>query len=131
MVLCDKKFPIKLKGKFYRCAIRPALLYGSECWPIKKIHEQKMEVAEMRMLRWMCGNTIMNRIKNKEFREKLGVAPLFEKMRENRLRWFEHVQRKTLDSPVRRIESIIVEGKRNRGKRKKTWVEKIKNDLSE
>ncbi|XP_057535470.1 uncharacterized protein LOC130813645 [Amaranthus tricolor] len=42
-VLCDKKFPSKLKGKFYRVAIRPALLYGSECWSIKKNFEHKME----------------------------------------------------------------------------------------
>ena len=53
-VLCDKKIPNKLKGKFYRVAIRPAFLYGTECWPVKKIFEHKMEVTEMRMLRWMC-----------------------------------------------------------------------------
>ena len=46
-VLCDRKFSIRLKGKFYRSAIRPALLYGTKYWPVKKIHEQKMEVAEM------------------------------------------------------------------------------------
>ena len=51
-------------------------------------------------------------------------------MHENRLRWFGHVQRKTIDSPIRRIESIIVEGKRSLGRLKKTWVEHIKNDLS-
>ena len=50
------------------------------------------------MLRWMCGYTKMDRIKNQEFREKLGVAPLSAKMCENRLRWFGHVQRKTADS---------------------------------
>ena len=52
-------------------------------------------------------------------------------MRENRLRWFEHVQRKPIEAPVRRIETIIVEGKRSRGRPKKTWVEQIKDDLSE
>ena len=28
-VHCDKKFPRRLKGKFYRVAIRPVLLYGT------------------------------------------------------------------------------------------------------
>ena len=69
----------------------------------------------------MCGNTMMDRIRNQEFREKLGVAPLSAKMRENRLRWFGHVQRKTHDAPVRRIECIIVEGKRSRGRPRRTW----------
>jgi hypothetical protein len=34
-VLCDPRVPLKLKGKFYRIAIRPAMLYGAECWPTK------------------------------------------------------------------------------------------------
>jgi hypothetical protein len=34
-VLCDPKVPLKLKGKFYRIAIRPTMLYGAEYWPTK------------------------------------------------------------------------------------------------
>jgi hypothetical protein len=30
-VLCDKRVPQKLKGKFYRTAIRPTMLYSAEC----------------------------------------------------------------------------------------------------
>ena len=31
------------------------LLYGLEAAPLKKSEEKKMDVAEMRMLRWMVG----------------------------------------------------------------------------
>jgi len=30
-VLCDRRVQQKLKGKFYRTTIRPAMLYGAEC----------------------------------------------------------------------------------------------------
>jgi hypothetical protein len=35
-VLCDPMVPLKLKGKFYRTAIRPAMLYGVKYLPIKR-----------------------------------------------------------------------------------------------
>ena len=34
-VICDRKVPLKLKGKFYRSAIQPAMLYETECWAVK------------------------------------------------------------------------------------------------
>jgi hypothetical protein len=50
-VLCDKKVPNKLNDKFYRTAIRPAMMYDAKYWATKGQHVQKMSVAEMRMLR--------------------------------------------------------------------------------
>jgi hypothetical protein len=50
-VLCDPKVPLKLKGKFYRTVIQPAILYGAKCWPTKRRHVQQLSVAKMRMLR--------------------------------------------------------------------------------
>ena len=35
-VLCGKRVPQKLKGKFYRTTIRPGMLYGTEYWPTKR-----------------------------------------------------------------------------------------------
>jgi hypothetical protein len=34
-VLCDPRVPLKVKGKFYRTAIRSAMLYGAEYWHTK------------------------------------------------------------------------------------------------
>ena len=64
-VFIDKKFPSRLKGKFYRVAIRLTLLYGTECWPVKKVFEQRMEVTEMCILRWMYGKSMMDKIKTR------------------------------------------------------------------
>ena len=75
-----------IKGKFYRTTIRPAMLYGSECWALKRKHEHKMKVTEMRMLRWMCGHTIKDRIYNDHIRHRVGVASIAEKMVESRFR---------------------------------------------
>ncbi|KAD3338158.1 hypothetical protein E3N88_33679 [Mikania micrantha] len=122
-ILCDKRFPEKLKGKFYRVAVRPAMMYGSDVWPIKKTQQRKLESAEMRMLRWMCGHTRLDRIRNEVIREKLEIACISDKVREGRLRWFGHVRRRNLLAPVRRVESLIVEGKRSRGRPRLTWEE--------
>ena len=40
-VICDKKFSRRLKGKSYRIAIKLALLYGTECWPVKKVFNRR------------------------------------------------------------------------------------------
>ncbi|KAK8957379.1 hypothetical protein KSP39_PZI000616 [Platanthera zijinensis] len=129
-ILCDRKVPLKLKGKLYRTAIRPAMLYGSECWAVNCVHEQKMGVTEMRMIRWMCGHTRLDKIRNESIREKTEVTPISEKMREARLRWFGHVQRRPLETPARRCESLVTRHvRRGRGRPIKTWNETIKKDM--
>ncbi|KAM1766551.1 hypothetical protein ACFX12_044752 [Malus domestica] len=129
-VLCDRRMPLKLKGKFYRTAIRPAMLYGTECWAVKHQHVHKMGVAEMRMLRWMCGHTRKDKIRNEDIRGKVGVAEIEGKMRENRLRWFGHVQRRPTDAPIRRCDyGTEVQGRRGRGRPRKTLEETLRKDL--
>ncbi|KAI0519248.1 hypothetical protein KFK09_006690 [Dendrobium nobile] len=105
-LLCDRNVPLKLKEKFYKIVVRPAMLYGAECWPLKEKHNTKLSVAEMRMLRWMSGFTLRDRIRNEHIREKVGVAPVEDKIRESRLRWFCHIKRRPSDDPVRRVEVL-------------------------
>ena len=50
--------------------IRPTLLYGPECWPIKRFHIQRMRVAEIRMICWICGHTRLDKIRNEVIRAK-------------------------------------------------------------
>ncbi|PHT45675.1 hypothetical protein CQW23_14833 [Capsicum baccatum] len=85
-----------------------------------------MKVAEMRMLRWMCGLTRGDRVRNETIREKVGVTPVECKMREVRLRWFGHVKRRGMDAPV------VLDGfRRGRGRPKKYWGEVIRRDMEQ
>ncbi|VFQ93999.1 unnamed protein product [Cuscuta campestris] len=76
------------------------MLYGAECWAVKKTHVRRLHAAEMRMLRWMCGKTRLDRISNEVIRRQVGMAPVEDKLREARLRWFGHVRRRDADAPV-------------------------------
>ena len=92
------------------------MLHGTKCCAIKRYHAQKMSVAKMRMSRWMCGNTRRDKVRNEDIRTKIGVASIEEKMRENRLRWFDHVRRRPTNVPVHRVECIkLGQVKRARG----------------
>ena len=109
------------EGKFYRTTIRPALLYGTGYLALKRYHAQKMSVAEMHMLLWMCGNR-RDKVRNRDICTKIGLASIKEKMRENRLQWFGYVRRRPTDAPVRRGEPInLGQVKRAQGRPKKTW----------
>nr|GEW71481.1 hypothetical protein [Tanacetum cinerariifolium] len=130
-VLCDKRVPLKLKGNFYRVAIRPTMLYGSECWPITKAHANMVEVAELRMLRWTCGKTMLDMIRNRVFRAEIEVESIIHKMREERLRWFGHVKRRPQTAPVRRVEALLVDGLRRKSRPKLRWEDRLKLDMKE
>ena len=87
-MLCDKKMPVKLKGKVYRTVVRPAMLYGAETWATTKRQESRIEVNEMRMLRWMCGVTRKDKIRNEHIRGTTKVAQASRKITERRLKWY-------------------------------------------
>ena len=44
-VICDRRVPARVKGKVYKVAVRPAMLYGLETVALTKRHEAEMEVA--------------------------------------------------------------------------------------
>lgn len=85
----------------------------------------------MSMLRWMCGVIGKDKTRNTFICEQLDIVSIVDKMRENHLRWYEHMHRRHLDAIVRRCEMINVNGTR-RGKErpKKISIETINKDLS-
>jgi len=82
------------------------------------------------MLRWMSGKTRHDRIKNDTIREQVGVAPIVEKLVENRLRWFGHIERRPVEAVVRRVDQVEEsQVRRGRGRPRKTIRETIRKNL--
>ncbi|KAK3553997.1 hypothetical protein QTP70_019112 [Hemibagrus guttatus] len=128
-VLCDQKISVRIKGKVYRTVVRPAMLYGLETVSLRKRQESELEVAELKMLRFSLGVTRLDRIRNEYIRGTAHVGCLGDKVREARLRWFGHVQRRESEYIGRRMLDMELPGRRQRGRPKRRYMDGINEDM--
>lgn len=77
--LCDQKVPPNFKGIFYKMVIRSTLLYGEKCWPIKNFHVQKMHVAKIKTMRWICGISTTIKIGKNYIQNKVELTLMAER----------------------------------------------------
>ena len=61
----------RVKGKVYKVAVRPTMLYGLETVALTKRQEADMEVAELKMLRFSLGVTRMDKIRNEWYPDRI------------------------------------------------------------
>jgi len=47
-----------------------------------------MQWTEMRMVRWMCGIKLQDRVPSKGLRERLGFYDIVSVLQQNTLRWY-------------------------------------------
>ena len=80
-VICDRRLPARVEGKVYSSMVRPAMVYGLETVAVTKKQVKKMEVAEMKMLRFSMGVTKKDKIRNGYIRSTVKVEWLVMKMR--------------------------------------------------
>ena len=71
------------------------MLSGSKSWAIKKVHENKLSMVEVWMLRWMHGRTKDDRLRNVYFRWVVGAVQIKDKVMKNQLRWYGYVERRS------------------------------------
>ena len=129
-VLCDRRIPARLKGKVYKTVVRPALMYGLETVALSKRQEAELEVAQLKMLRFALGVTRLDRIRNDLIRGTAHVRKLEDKVREARLRWYGHVQRREEEYIGKRMLKMDLPGRRRRGRPKRTYIGVVKEDMT-
>ncbi|KAI5090197.1 hypothetical protein C0J45_20332, partial [Silurus meridionalis] len=134
--ICDRRVSARGKGKFYRTVVRPAMLYGlclccMVVWTValSKRQEVELEVAELKMLRFSLGVTRMDKIRNEFIRGTAHVGCFGDNVREARLRWFGHVQRRDMDYIGRRMLRMEPPGRRKRGRPRRRFMDVVREDM--
>jgi len=71
--------------------VQSSALHGSETWPVREENAVAFQRAEMRMVRWMYGIKLQDRVPSKRLRERLGFDDIILVLQQNRLQWYGHV----------------------------------------
>ena len=127
-VLCDRKLSAKVKRKMYKSVVRPTKLYGMETVAVTERQMGKMEVAELKMVRWALAVTRKDKIRNEYVRGTAKIAKLGDKLRNARLRWYGHVKRRE-DYVGKRMMEMAVPGRRKRGRPRRRWMDLVREDM--
>ena len=128
-VLCDRKLSARIKGKICKSVVRPAMLYEMETVAVTERQVGKMEVAELKMVRWALGVTRKDKIRNEYVRGTAKIAKLGDKLRNARLRWYGHVKRREEGYVGKMMIEMAVPDRRKRGRPRRWWMDLAREDL--
>ena len=130
-ILCERKLSAKVKGKMYKSVVRSTILYGMETVAVTERQMGKMEVAELKMVRWALEVPRPDKIRNEYVRGTAKIAKLGDKLRNARLRWYGHVKRREEDYVGKRMMEMAVSAiRKSEGERpRRMWMDLVKEDM--
>ena len=70
-----------------------------------------------------------DRCKSEELRKRLDVEDVGDVVRNSRLRWFGHLERKDVGDRTSACRNIVVAGNAGKGRPKKRWMDGVEEDL--
>jgi sorting nexin-29 len=131
--LMSKRSSRHLKCTLYKSLIRPVVTYGAETWCITTKEEQLLLLFERKILRKIFGpvqvNGVWRRRYNFELQGMLNEPDILRFIKVSRLRWFGHVQRMDDNRIPKKLWREKPDGKRNTGRPKSRWADKVEDDL--
>ena len=89
----------------------------------------KMEVAELKMVRWALGVTRKDKIRNEYVRGTAKIAKLGDKLRNARIRWYGHVKRREEGYVGKTMMEMAVPGRRKTGRPRRRWMDLARENM--
>ena len=107
----DRQLSIKTKRLLYSACVVTVLLYGSECWPILRRDEDRIDVFHHQCIRTVLGVSRWDQqllhMHNSDLRQMWGDTRLMSDiLRQRRLQWLGHVSR----MPEDRVQKQVLFG---------------------
>jgi histone deacetylase complex regulatory component SIN3 len=81
------------KLRIHNITAKAALKFGSEAWVLKKRGEQRLEAAQMKILRHLLRITKLDKQKDQCIRQKTGAQNIVKEIKQYQKKWLKYVQR--------------------------------------
>jgi hypothetical protein len=133
-LLSSKILSKEVKTQLYLTIIRPIIMYGSQCWTLRKTEKNRLHIFERKVLRIIYGPIYEQDIQgwrrrhNQELMEIFNRPSIVNEIKRSKLEWAGHVCRKQ-DSMVQRVLQENPRSKRPLGRPRLRWEDRIKKDF--
>ena len=111
--------------RIHNITAKATLQFGSEAWVLKKREEQRLEAAQMKLLRHLLGITKIDKEKNHCIREKTGSQNIVKEIKQHQKKWLQHVQRMDTNRIPPKSTIISTKGRRNIGQPRNRWSDQL------
>ena len=129
VLLHERKFPLKIKGRIHQGCIRFAMLYGSETWCLRENEMAILRRNEKAMTRAKRGVKIIEN-RSQKLISLLGLKNTLDGLaRASGMQWYGHVLRRDNDDDLRRALDFEVAGRRGRGRPNMTWKRQVEKHI--
>ena len=125
-ILTSRHISLQLRLRLMKCYVYSILLYGCETWTLNKDLEKRINAFEMWTLRRLGRISWTERKTNEQVCQLLQTRPeLLETIKTRKLQYFGHTKRHA--SICKTILESKIEGKRQRGRPRRVWLDDIKD----
>ena len=120
-----KQMNKETKLRIHDITAKAALKFGSEVWVLKKREEQRLEAAQMKLLRHLLGITKLDKEKNQCIRQKTGAQNIVQEIKQYQEKWLQHVQRMDTNRLPKQTLKYKPNGRKNIGRPSKRWRDQL------
>ena len=128
-ILKSRDITLPTKVHLVKAMVFPVVMYGCECWIIKKAENQRIDAFELWCWRRLLRDPWTARRSNQSILKKISSEYSLEGlMLKLKLQYFGHLMQRA-DSFVKTLMLGKIEGRRRRGWLRMSWLDGITNSM--